>query len=356
MINPFTNFSFKPSNIIKFIALLVVGVIVMVFVIRLVGATIQPLARKSQSMIGNYGAGGSAGLMVSNEGVAYDSYVMGKVGSPSLSARNILPTPPIGGGSSTGNTAEQFEVKGYQATIETRDAKKTCSDIVSLKPLSYVIFENANEYDRGCSYVFKVEKDRAAEIVERVKALDPKHFSVSTHTIKNTLDDFTSRVDILKSKQKTVEETLQTAVGAYDEISRLAAQTRDAQSLANIIDSKLRTIERLTQERLSIAEQLEQLSRSKAEQLDRVDYTYFSVNVVETVFVDGTALKDSWKNAIVTFVRDVNKIVQDISIRLVTLILVLVQYIIYLFVILFVIRMVWKGIVKMWKSERMGQN
>src|SRR3989339_566326 len=72
---------------------------------------------------------------------------------------------------------------------------------------------------------------------------------------------------------------------------------------------------------------IKRLNRSKAEQLDRLEYTYFRVYVFENKFIDREDLKDSWKTAIKSFVRDINKIAQDITINLAALLFLILEYI-----------------------------
>src|SRR3989339_721006 len=164
---------------------------------------------------------------------------------------------------------------------------------LNLKPREDVIFENASEYEKNCNYSFKVKRDSVKEILSIIESLDPKELNENTYTIKRLIEDY----------------------------------TRDVENLAKIIDSKIRIIERLTQERININSQLERLNRSKAEQLDRLEYTYFRVYVFENKFIDREDLKDSWKTAIKSFVRDINKIAQDITINLAALLFLILEYI-----------------------------
>src|SRR3989339_375383 len=179
---------------------------------------------------------------------------------------------------------------------------------LNLKPREDVIFENASEYEKNCNYSFKVKRDSVKEILSIIESLDPKELNENTYTIKRLIEDYTSELEILQKKLNSIEETLNNAINAYDDITELATKTRDVENLAKIIDRKIRIIERLTQERININSQLERLNRSKAEQLDRLEYTYFRVYVFENKFIDREDLKDSWKTAMKSFVRDINKI------------------------------------------------
>lgn len=325
----------KPISILKITGLIFLVLIMLSLAIGLVNAT---LGRSLK-----LGLSGSLSDSSFQKGISFDQ----PNNSMELSARNIMPEQD---GTTSGDTAEDYEITQYNASIETRNLDQTCQEISSLKEKDYVIFENANEHDRGCNYAFKVKKDKQAEILSVVESLDPKNLVENTRTIKKIVDDYTSEMDILNRKKDSIESTLEDAINSYDEISRVATQARDAESLAKIIDSKVRIIEKLSQERININTQLDRLARQKSEQLDRLAYTYFNINIYENKFIDGEQLKDSWKFEIKQFVRDVNKVLQDSSIGLATLIFVILQYSLYLLIIFLAIKIAWKIAIKIWKK------
>lgn len=325
----------KPMQILKFIGLGFLGVIFLVFALRIVSSSVEPIFRtgiNGQSFSRN---------MVMDE-MAYGDKGGGIMESLSLSSRNVssrMPSPQAG---TTGSDAEDFEITKYNATIKTRQLEKTCSAISSLKVKEYVIFENSNEYDNGCNYSFKVKKDNKDEVLAVIESLDPKELTENTRTIKRLLDDFTSETEILTKKKETIEKTLNDAINSYDEISKVATRAQDAESLAKIIDSKIRIIERLSNERIKINEQLDRLGRSKAEQLDHLEYIFFQINVYEDKFIDAERIKDSWKNEIKNFISDVNRILQDSSVGIIKIILLIFQYALYLLVLLISAKYAWK--------------
>jgi len=329
----------KPGAALKIAGLALGGIIILAFAFRLIGSSLSPVIRQSA---GGFGAT-----------VAYDSDAMSEASFSgaklsSRNAMNIMPTPAEE--VVTGNTAEDFEVTEYDGTIETRDLSGTCSTIMALKEKDYVIFESANEYDRGCNYSFKVERERAEEILAVVNELDPKYLTESVRTIKRQIDDFTSETDILTKKKESIEKTLNDAITAYDEISRIAAQARDAESLSRIIDSKIKIIERLSQDRINVNEQLDRLARAKADQMDRLDYTYFHLSVYENKFVDGEFIKDSWKAAIRQFVQDTNETLQSLSIGLITTILLILQYALYVILLVIAVKYGWRLAKYIWNK------
>ena len=298
--------------------------------------------------------GADDGYMMS-EGVSADYAVVegGKgmaLGMPAFSARNAGTIYPPRPGMSTGNTAEEYEVSDYNASIETTDLKNTCAEVAALKTKKEVIFESASESDTNCFYSFKVEHPSVAVVLDALKALNPRDLSENTYTIKEQLDDFTSETDILKKKLDAIESTLTKALAAYDDVVRLATQTGDAEALASIINSKVMTIERLTQERISINQQLEYLARAKSQAADKLNYAFFNVSVYKNEYVDGKALGDSWKAAVQQFFNDANRAVQGITVLLVSLALWAVQYVLYFLLLVVIVKYGWKATQAIWKK------
>ena len=346
------NFDFSPRNILKlalvgFIGILLLAIAFSFFKISFTTITKEAGWGSMQGMTAPSFGGG---------GVAYDpavspDYYYGYDGEEmaSLSARNIGPIlPPTY--PTAGNDAEEYEVTEYSATIETGNSENTCSSIAELKSLEYVVFESANSYDRGCSYAFKVEIERVPEILAVIESFDPKELFDNTYTIKQQVSDYTAEEEILERKLASIDETLTSAVRAYNDITTLATNAQNVDALAKIIDSRLQLLERLTQERISINAQLERLTRAKEQQLDRLVYTYFNVNVYENKFVDGEALADSWKETAREFVRTVNKVLQDITINLVGLLFLVLQFVIYGFLLLIAAKYGWRIVRHIWQK------
>jgi len=303
----------------------------------------------SEGAAGYAGGSYSAGEHYSKDGdIGYTTR-----GMPTLSLQNvtssIMPIPPVVTGA-VGDNAEDFEVTDYSAQIETGKLESTCASIKELKGRSYVIFENANESDSYCSYTFKVKHENVEEVLAFIKDLDPKDLSESTYTIKRQIDDYTSEEEVLTSKKKSIEDTLKSALSAYDEITSLATRTQDTETLAKIIDSRIGIIERLTQQSIAVNEQLDRLARSKADSLDRLEYAFFNVSIYENTFIDGENLADSWKAAIKQFVVDVNAALLAATVGLIGFLLTLVPFALYFLVLLILAKVGWKVVRRVWQK------
>lgn len=327
-----------PSSLLKG-ALIAVGAIVALTVLySLFGQPSDTSLQKNSSGVADVGLGAPSfgGLDAAPSGVP----------APSTESR-FVPTEDQG---STGSTAEQFESTSYRAAIETRKLAETCGVIAGLKPRDYVIFENASETDTSCGYFFKVARSKAGEILEIVKALDPKDLIEDTSTIKRQIDDLADETEILKKRLKTIEDTLDDAVKAYDDITRVAVQARDAESLAKIIDGKLQIVNRLTNERLDVSEQLDRLSRAKTVQLDRLEFTYFSVHIVEKKYIDWKDIRSSWQSAVRNFFSDLNEVVLNITVNLAAFVFLILQFCVYFLVVLIVAKYGWRFTKNVWRQ------
>lgn len=335
----------NPKALLKVGGVVVLLLIVLPLATNMFNNTVRSLGLNSgmrltapSMMMG--GTGGSDGGMMYDEELAEGSMMKMGIANQAM--------PPRDPGYASGDDAEDYEITEYNANIRTNDKDPACTDIADLKALDYVIFENANEYDEGCSYTFKTDLEHKEEVLAVIEALDPYSLSENTYTIKRNVDYVTSEKEILEGKLASIVATLEEALSAYDEISRIATSTRDAESLASIIDSKVRLIERLTQERININEQLSRIERNLQQQMERLDYTYFYVSVYEDKYINLKDIKDSWKNAVQMFVYDANELMQSITIGVIGFILMLVQYVLYFFVLLYVAKFCWKHAKAAW--------
>lgn len=357
------NIELTPKNILKIAGVILVGLVLFAITASVFKYSFGSLSRHmrmgwDESITGMPVTAPSMGGGIAHDVDYVDSYenyekavYYGEEGAVNLSVRNIAssilpprPTPTLG------NDAEEYEVTEYNATIETRDREGDCAAIANLKSHSYVVFESTNSYDQGCTFTFKVEHARVAEVLSVIEALNPKELSENTYTIKRQIDDYTSEEEILTKKLISIDETLASATRAYSELTTLATNVQDVESLARILDSRLQLIDRLTQERINVSAQIERLSRAKEDQLDRLVYTYFSVYVYENKYVRGEDIADSWKEALRSFVHTVNKVLQDVTVNLLAFLLVGLQFIIYAVIILVFAKYAWRFVKKYWNT------
>ena len=330
-------FDFKTA--LKISGVVIFGLVVLALVASLGGFAFRTAFNISPSYSGNFYSESAMDAGMTKQSVPE---------AVSLSLRNLI--PDWDEGYVAGNDLEQFEVVEYNAYIKTGRLEKVCGEIKDLKTREDVIFEKSSESERSCSYTFKVEKDHSEEILAFIKNFKPEELNINTDNIKKQVQDFTSEEEILTKRLSQIEKTLEDAQDAYDEITRLATNTRDVEALAKIINDKINLIERLTNERLNTLANLERLSQLKLEQLDRLDYTFFSVSVTENLLIDLKLIKDSWQRELKSFVNEFNVMLQGVSVKLLSFGTKLLQVVIYLVIALFVAKYGWRFAKFVWKK------
>jgi len=292
-----------------------------------------------QSM--KYAVSGDGDYSYSEEGVS--------VGAPALSYRNvedsmIPPMPEF----APGNDTEAYEVKEYTATFETGDATTECEAIAELVSRDDVVFESTNEYEEGCSYNLKVEKESVSEILAILEDLNPKYLNENAYTIKREVTDYTSEIEILETKLAAYDSTLTQSTATYDQLIALATARGDIDALTRATDSKLALVERISISKIEVNAELDRINRSKAEALDRLAYSNFYVNVYENALVNGDTIKDSWIAAVQALVSDINTFVQEVSLGFVALLFMVVKFALYGVVLLYVARFGYSYAKKVW--------
>ena len=330
----FKNLSTLQQNVLKFGGVFLLGAVA---VMALSGNTGLPLPQFSMSKEADY---------MENQ-VSSDAYY----GAPELSVRNVEGggiMPPIDPTYTPGADTEDYEVKQYSISFESRNKDKECVAVRDLLNREDVVFENTNEYESGCSYSFKVKKESVETVLALLDTLNPKEVNENAYTIKREVTDDTSEMEILEKKLAAITTTLTESLATYDSLIAKASAQGDVASLAQLTDSKLNLLERLTMSQIDINAQLDRLNRAKTDALDQLVYTQFNVSVYENKFINGKEIGDSWTAAIQTLFRDINNFAQEVSLGFVALLFTIVKYALYGVVLLFVARFGYNFAKKVW--------
>lgn len=333
----FKDFDWSFKSIAKIIGMVILAIIALVLVIALISFSFRTVFQSTRYDERPYYEK-SIGLDYTRESV------------PQLSSSISLPPIPEPGG--TGSDAEEFEVKTYSATIKSNKLKQTCKVISDLKSFDYVIFEDADQNDDNCYFRFKVEKGHTNEILAIIESLKPENLNENIRTIKGSIEFYDKQLEILEKKLASIEETLENARSDYDKLSDLATKEQDVESLATIINNKLNLIERQTNNRQNIESQIDRYNQNKADQLDRLKFSFFNVNVFKDIIFDWKEIKDSWKFEIKAFVRNVNDMLQAVSINLVTYMIRFIQVAIYFFISVLLIKFAWVATRRIWRGKK----
>ncbi len=257
----------------------------------------------------------------------------------------IMPIPPLEPAS---KNAEDYETREYSATFEKSNMDKTCKKFEDLKPLDYVVFENASKNDTYCSYRFKVELEHEKEIISLIESLSPKDFNANTFTIERNITNNENEIKILKKKLEMLDALLENAQAKYSALRN----TGDATALVQAINNEINLIERITNQKLNVQAQIDRLTNSTGVQKERIDYSQFNITINQRKVIDFASIGENWRYAFEKFIIEVNLAMQDLTIGLFMFIFTLFKFVLYIAisVLVFAIssRILWRWIRKIW--------
>ncbi len=334
------NFDWSLKSIIK----LAVASIVIVVAIAIVLGVLSSVARNIfgysggsdydrygnessfvQEFVG--GIGGSFGFEgVSNSKAGFATRGLAVSQDSALSEPSFLPPvfPDEGGGD-----AEDYERRNYNARYETRRFEETCTAISDLKPLEYVVFNNSSKSENWCNYAFRVEVEYEDDIVAKLKALDPRDFNINTSTIERSIEYSDSELVMQKRRLASTQETLNQAEIAFNSLIARATREGDTKTLSEVINNKISTIDRLTQQLLNTQERIDRLSKGRGDQLEQIEYANFNVSVSKTTFLDGQRFADEWKERTQQLFLKVNATLLALTVGLISFALSAIEFIVF---------------------------
>lgn len=344
MNNPFSNINWREMSVWRIIVVGAIAIVGLAVVLAILRAAFSQMGVNSISMDRGYSSAPGAPMMdmAMNE-MAYDVDVR------STNSKSIMPYPDDGN-HSVGGDAEDYEAISYRASIKKSEIESTCDEVEELKPLEYVVFENKDRKDTYCRYQFKVEREYAEEIAEKIEALNPYDFVTNIHTEKNNVTYFEGRLDIMLQQQEMYREMLENVETSYERAIDLSVTSENAEALATLTNDKLRYIKQLSNDRITLAQQLQNLSRSSAEVQDKIEYTSFTVQVNQYKVINLQSLKDSWVREVSQFISSFNNALQYLTIGLLQFILSIFVFLVYAAIVVFTLLMVIKIGIRLGRS------
>lgn len=326
----------------------IVGYVLIFLVVASVGlAVFSMLFSSSRATVSSMSMGMNYGG-INSPSMPYDSKSMDNYDMMEMN-QAIRTSSPINPEYSTSNDAEAYEITEHYGTIRSRNVKQTCQTILDLKPFSYIIFEDWNEQEHGCNTSFKVENKYADDVLRVIEALHPETLNSNTHTVKATIDHYTTEVEMLADNLASLEFTLKEAQHDYEVLQRLATEGEDVKGLAEIINAKIQFIDRMTKQMIGIKGQIDRYNTQKAEYMDKLMYTFFRINVYENIIFDIKEIKDSWSREMKNFVRTFNTMIQESTLGLVNFVMRLFVVLLYVMFVAFIAKMGWSLGKYIWK-------
>lgn len=262
---------------------------------------------------------------------------------------HLTMAPTISGGA--GLYAEDaYEARAYRATITTHDFGYVCDTLEGWKPRPDVVFEEVARSDTSARYRFKTTRATAPDILAVLKALDPDDLTEETEVVKKQLLAYTSELEVLQKREALLQQTLSDVSAAYDELVALSKTTENVKVLATVIDDKLRYLQELSHQRIQVSREIAALAERRADLGDRIDFVYFTVDVVKYQIIDKAALRDTWVRAARDFVDATNVALQTLTLGFLTLCLFAIKVVFFGTLGIMAVKYGWRLAVRIWRS------
>lgn len=329
------NFDWSLKSIVKASLALVIVVIALALVVGIVRSATSGLFGMNEGR--SYGTSVAQNFMGEvMESVGFDGYAavnskaMGRGGAMTadmaMMEPGIMPPYPYEEG---GDDAEEYERRDYSARYETRKFEETCMAISDLKPLDYVVFDNSSKSEDWCHYSFRVEVEHEEEILEKLRALDPRDLDINTSTIERSVEYTDSELVMQQRRLASLQETLEQAENSFNSLIAQARASGDTATLSEVINNKINTIDRLNQDILNTQDRLDRLTRNREGQTDQIEYAHFNASVAKVTFFDGTAFADEWKRQVQDLFFEINATLLALTVGLVSFVLGALQFIVF---------------------------
>jgi len=262
-------------------------------------------------------------------------------------ASNTSRPAPSGGTGSYDEVA--YEARQYTIAYKTGDFEEVTAAIEAYKPNLAVVFEQATHNDTYAQYRFKVAREHVDTVLATLEELGPTGLTEQTEVVKKQLMRYAGELEILEQQEALLLSTLTDVNAAYNELVTLSKDTGDVETLATVINDKLKYVQDLSQRRIQVAAQIERIAQRKAELMDRIEYVYFTVTVMKYQFIDGDDLKDDWVAGVRGVVYDMSTTLQWLTFGLMQLFLLLLVLAVYGAVLLFIGKHGWRLVRAYWQ-------
>ena len=285
-------------------------------------------------------------MMIVDESFAPGAPSAGKMVYDGDSTSSYYPNPTPDGYTSG---LEQFETTSYKVSARSRELDALCDVLTTLKGDNAIHFKSLNSSVNNCNARFFVEENRVAGVLAQFAAFDSVELNRNTESVTRHKEQIESQSSIVRQQLASVERTLTEAEIAYDEIVTFAREQRDAATLSEAIREKLQQVDYLTQRKISLTSQLENYAQQAADLNERLDVVEFYATFNRSNPIQIGKTERMWESAWEDLSEQFTKTAIGMTAFFGIFLLYVVQYGLYLLVLIVVARFGWKFVLKMWR-------
>jgi len=251
-----------------------------------------------------------------------------------------------------GDNPEAYAHRSYSAYYKTHRFDSVCETVAALEDREYVLMDATNKNENWCNYSFRVATDHEDEILSLLKRLSPESLDVSSYTLEEPIETSKEEVVALTERLASQKATLAQAEATFNKLIAQATNAGDTATLSEVINNKINTIDRLSQQVLATQERLARLTRSSDAVTRQIDYVDVTVSVDRVRFVDMRAWGDAWERELKNVADALNALAIALTVGLLAFVLKGIPAVIFLCIAIvglaFVARVVWRAILRIW--------
>ncbi|MFZ3233641.1 MAG: hypothetical protein WA194_09255 [Patescibacteria group bacterium] len=254
---------------------------------------------------------------------------MAKTSAPQAEEYDKSESSPIEPG-----TAPAMEIKSYDATVRTSDAKVSCDAFLSKIDRNWATVENINSGKSYCTLSVLVKKEKEEEFLASLKAAGLYDLQTRVSNIRKNYANVTDRVGELKKRLEETDALLASTKTQYDQLwEALKTKNVSAESieaLNRIITNKSELISKFSRERLSIMTEIDTYEKQKKDYEERLANVEFSVRFEKRVLVDWEQAGEAWSSDLRELASVANETVRNLTVNLGSFLLKTLNVVVYL--------------------------
>lgn len=338
--------SFLKHPFVKFGAGLV-GILFLLLVVAIVLASLG--GARSTGFSGDY-VSNIAPQATFTEGAAMGRAMMAPAGMADMEIVGDYsePMPPLPDPSGYVPNLETYETSSYNLSGRLRDFETACDTLESLKADGRYHFKYLTSNLNNCRATFFTDEAHVAEALNRLEQFNGVTVSRNTQSVTRHRENIQSRASIIRQQLDIVERTLAEAEAAYTEIEAFARAERDVAEYSKAVDTKLRQIDQLTNRKINLTSQLQGIAQQAADLEERIGVTELSVSFSRSYTLNPDKNSRAWERAWETLSDTWTNFGTGLTAYFGVFVLYVVQYSLYLLVLIVAARFGWKAVRKIW--------
>lgn len=248
------------------------------------------------------------------------------------------------------NNLEAYETTDYNISARTRQFDEFCSSVRALKIQDQFDFRNISETSNHCSATFYTEEEHVGTVLATFEQFSGVDVNRNTNSVTRQRDRLESQTDILQQQLASVERTLAAAETDFDSVIAIARTEGNASELANAIRQKLQMVDSLTQRKINLTSQLSNLYRQAQDLEERIDAVQFYVSASPVIHSSPGEHERKWANAWHELTDAFTQTLIGLTTGLGIFLLAVIQYGVYILIVIVILRYLWKFLRKLWKA------